>query len=842
MNRNTLLGFTSGLVFVASLVIGLVAADSFTDQGGGEPRLPGALGDPIEVFAASPITDTDSDAPVDLVQPPESAQAGYVPVDSGSFVASGAARGSSGGGTTEGGDGTTDASSGDSTELTVAPLREDPFAPVEIDPLFEGLFTGDLFFEFLEFPQFRFLDFCADDTGLPGCPAGVGGTVLAPLGGGLESLGDFRLGATLKDASGTGSACGTPGEGDRPLFLWANHPAEFEITYHPVPSRAGPPTTLTVSNADFDHPEFLRFADNAAESRLATSPWPRECFILVPSDGPWTQYAVEVDATSFAGVTASKTYNVDIREGPRPPVVLNPLDDNAIRAFIPVKATQAATLSLVHHSDPTTCAEVEADGRFGEVLPAEESGILLDWGSETAYDEASPSWPYDPAYNRQRIINVIDLEEGSTYLVCIWWLESADRSFDGSVVVERERRWITTPNRLTAIVTAKAVQNLSGRALAADSYTVRLSCASELRSLTIPPSDMTIREFLAVPGDPTLCDYGGRQIRIPTTGSFVTPGGDRGEFALSLDPTSPRGFQTFEVNLSTEAEQGPLLIVHAFFVEGSDRGGDRWQTGTPIVFEPLPEEAEGLPSQIRIDTLTSGVDADGQDGLRVTAEFDRPVRLAASLLGEPCLSGADPSFASGGFRQTYSFRLDGLCLLTRYSVVLEVEDEAGNSAAFADVAPGLPEHPGATYFRGTGWTDGHDVAYTVWTAGGLGSSVDRYTVGINGVDFEMQERTRCLPDTIGPGPGAHTRTATDMWGEEVTVTVSFHARQRDRSASPGCIAYDDHRYDSWSANVTTTFTIAEFEAGDITIEFHPTDPRGGTPLEVVLVIRGRIRD
>jgi len=302
MNRNTILGFAGGLVFAASLVIGLIVADATTDQGGGEARLPGALGDPIEIISGIPISDPD--APAEFEQPIEPTQAAYVPI-AGARGGSGAPRSEA----PEGEDLRTDGSG--STEFTLAPL-----APVEADSLIGGFFTGDLFFDIPGFGPFRFLDLCADDGALPGCPFGVGGTVLAPFDhGGLHTLGDFRLGAAIRSVFDVRNDCGDhypAAEDEHPLFVWANHPAAFEITYHST-IRRDLTTTVTVSNTDSDHPELLRFAEDAAEGRLATSAWPRECFLLTQIHLPISgavpgDYIVEINATSITGETASKTY------------------------------------------------------------------------------------------------------------------------------------------------------------------------------------------------------------------------------------------------------------------------------------------------------------------------------------------------------------------------------------------------------------------------------------------------------------------------------------------------------------------------------------------------------
>jgi hypothetical protein len=745
---------------------------------------------------------------------------------------------------------------GDATELTVAPLAPDPFAPVELDPEFFGTFTGDLFFDFPEFPPFRFLDLCADDGALPGCPPGVGGTVLAPLG--HETLGDFRLGSAIRPVFDVRNNCGDfyPAEEDEhPIFVWANHPAVFEVTYHWT-ARPGSTETVTVSNADSDDPEFLRFADDSAEHRLASSAWPRECFLLteipvLPASGDSTlrgPYTVEVNATSFAGETASRTYSFHTGRGVRPPTYYWDRDDHNFDIQVPVKrGTQGSGVAIIHESAATTCADVEADGfHLLEVLPRDESGYMF-YGLNEPID-TSPGGPYDRSYTSRDVIHVRDLEEGTAYLACIWWFESAERSFDSATVVEREMMWITTPNRLTASVVARSVDNFTARGLDADSYELGFSCASDPRTMTLPPTPMIVHEHVAIPGTPVLCDYASRQIGIPTIGHFVTPAGTRQTFALPLDPRSPRGFQAFEVELSTPEEPGPTVTFNAYFTEGSDSGFEDWGFGIPLVFEPLPEEPEELPTEIRIDTLASGVDPDGRDGLLVTATFDRPVQLSASLLGDPCLTGPEPSFTSDGLSVRHIFRLDGLCLLTRYSVVLEVEDRAGNTTSFADIAPGLPLHPGATYFAGTEWTDGYHVEYTVQaissgTPGGAGlAHVSSFRATIDGLDLNLGGRRGCLEENFESE--RLIRRGTDVWGEEISLTASFGAEQGFRELRDGlvsCYPYADHRYRHWRASVTSTFTIAEFESGSITIEFPAPEISGiRGPISLSLIIRGEV--
>ena len=83
-------------------------------------------------------------------------------------------------------------------------------------------------------------------------------------------------------------------------------------------------------NADPEHLEFLRWTEDAVEGRLATSAWPRACFVI-PEHPDDTSYVVEVEATSFLGETASRTYIFEVPEGRRPSVSYEPFSDHDVR-------------------------------------------------------------------------------------------------------------------------------------------------------------------------------------------------------------------------------------------------------------------------------------------------------------------------------------------------------------------------------------------------------------------------------------------------------------------------------------------------------------------------------
>ncbi len=81
-----------------------------------------------------------------------------------------------------------------------------------------------------------------------------------------------------------------------------------------------------------------------------------------------------------------------------------------------------------------------------------------------------------------------------------------------------------------------------------------------------------------------------------------------------------------------------------------------------------------------------------------------------------------------------------------------------------------------------------------------------------------------------------------MWGDEITVTVSFYAKQ----SNPGldrinCIPYPDYGYHQWAGSITATFTITQFKSGSVTIPFPATDiDRFGGSIDLSLIISGEV--
>ncbi len=869
MNRNLIIGFAGGLAFAAFVVLGIIAADALTDEGGGESRLPAisgdtidiaagrAAGDMIDITTGSPATDITTELPVGPpVDPPRTGLApietvggvfGDVPVDSSGVP------------------------TGEDLVLVDGPI----LATIALPGLPETPFP-DFYFDFPLFTGFLFVDSCADDSGLPGCPAGVGGTVLAPLDGGLDSLGDFRLGTRLGSAPRSEDCFAytdrQPRETQHPVYLWSSHPASYDIRILPNPiDDPGTVDIIGFGNADPEHLEFLRWTEDAVEGRLATSAWPRACFVI-PEHPDDTSYVVEVEATSFLGETASRTYIFEVPEGRRPSVSYEPFSDHDVRVYVPITASQSAAVTVIDADDPTSCSEVEADGRarFGSILPSADGRFIMDWGRQALTGARAATEPLDPAYDAHQVVNVMGLSSGTRYRLCVWWLEGPDRSFSEASIVEREVHWFTTPDRPTALIEYFSVQNTSGRSVEAGEYRITAACPGG-GTVAVPDVRLDNNEATGTPLDarPVLCDYDGRRAPAAVVVRAVTEAYTK-EFSIPLTaswiPFVGVRAVFFDVDLADgDRDPGSLdvsfLVTYRWASGGAGFGAD-WGFGLTGAFEPDPEDPAVLDDIIRIDIFASGVSPDGRDGIRVNAAFDRPVRLSAwvlphrlftSLTGEDplCLTGERPTISVDTLSESHSFRLGGLCTLTAYTVVIEAEDEAGNRGVFTDMTvPAALFVAGTNVFSdfdATGHTDGYHVNYFVENSAASTLSAvftNAFEVSVQGVDWDMRRSNRCLSENRVGTPGFELglpRTA--VWADEVAVTIYFEADEASFAGSDGCASLG-WGHSLWRASITATFSIEDFERG-VTIPVSASEVTGaigGRPVDFNVIIRGSVTD
>ncbi len=258
-------------------------------------------------------------------------------------------------------------------------------------------------------------------------------------------------------------------------------------------------------------------------------------------------------------------------------------------------------------------------------------------------------------------------------------------------------------------------------------------------------------------------------------------------------------------------------------------------------FDAPDRAPEALPTDIRLDVFSSDVDTIDRDSLRVTANFDRPVTLSASLEGEPCLLGAEPSYSSTTPSESHTFVLDGLCTFTTYGVRLEASDGT-TTTSFSALAD---------QWLGFGGTDGYHVSYTVsvanrrpeawrelllssWnvrlnvlTADGFGSP---YV--FRGEQVPVGAPSKCLEP--------HTSTPIEAeWGDSVEFTAQVRLLSARIVGRGYCSRIREGGYADMWQEVVSTIPIEQLQAGPVTVTVPFSDDG---EFAVDLVIRATFED
>ena len=249
------------------------------------------------------------------------------------------------------------------------------------------------------------------------------------------------------------------------------------------------------------------------------------------------------------------------------------------------------------------------------------------------------------------------------------------------------------------------------------------------------------------------------------------------------------------------------MFLDVVFSAGDVNGRTDWERGAPIVFDPPERAPRTLSEQIQIDTLSSRVDAADRHSLRVTATFDRPVTIHASIDGDlsgRCLVDAAPEYTNATPAPVHSFVLGGLCTLNGYNVRLDATDGAGTVRAFR-VTPEF----GEGYWGGWGVTGGNHVSYQANYRSGFVEdfAIRAFSVEVAGVATSLVGDDRCVV-------GRTTPLQEGMWGDEVTVEI-FVSIDGARRTDGVCrrVPFGG----AWEASVIATFTIDQFRAGRIEI-------------------------
>ncbi|HNJ98122.1 MAG TPA: hypothetical protein PLV13_08360, partial [Ilumatobacteraceae bacterium] len=717
----------------------------------------------------------------------------------------------------------------------------------------------------------RFIDLCAEVPDSTLCPTGVGGTVLVPFEGDVD-FGTFDVFGIY----GTPSPfwrCDLPASletNEYPVLVNATHPARIEIEYHPVDDPTDSQHAV-VDLTDLAGEAYQEFSRYFGEHGTVPVEGVHHCFVLHAS-ADFRSYEVTAVGTSFTGDTDTMVSRVDFNPR-RPAVIVTPSTDDPLKATIGVPVavdpTEWAIVRMLRVADGQTCPDVEDEVVSGEstlVVPAPGSGRHLErivW-SDT-FVPAPPGWATD-VYDVDAWS--VSLEESTDYLMCVWWVTVPEHSYDPRYmsITERENRLISTPDMRRTRIYVDGTQ-AGNSALAAGSVSVVVpngchansGASAELHMPTVPLLANQAEYFAA---GRQVCEYPGISqpdtTRLVVTGPGMTPKsfdlptplvadseidtyylyfGDSGclqgvSFGIvtgncdSVERCTPR------TECSTDH---PDLLVTVWTIRGASNGLDDWLITDGHEFASPERPPAALPAEIQLDYFNSGVEAAGRNAVQVTANFDRPVTLQASLEGDPCVIGAVPSYTSATPSATHTFVLDGLCTLTTYGVRLEASDGT-TTTVFSDFA---------RQWDGHAQTDGYHVSYTVevgeradgWNEllyAHWGIHIDVPTVGAFGVPTSLRGEpvpvgapSRCLEPSASAPQEA-------VWGDTVDVVVQARLQSAVLAGRGYCSRRTERGYADLWADVVASIPIEELQAGPV----HVTVPFADDPeFSITLTIR-----
>lgn len=732
------------------------------------------------------------------------------------------------------------------------------------DPGFDFTIETNLFVDLMvelpdDDPVYRFFDFCADADDEADCPVGIGATVLIDYDGPGEP-GTFEIAETLYATRSGWWRCAETERlrpGEYLLMVVANQPSRMEISWHPADEPTEVSSTV-VDTSVVSSPELGRWLElmTTTGGPATGQGRPQHCFVL---DGGRAsrRLVVTATATSITGETDTESFTFTTSENRRrPPVTVAPRSDyNATVAMpVPGDGFHSTILRVITQGEGLGCSDIERaavfDGTRYEVLTPEPGHSPGRWSGWTGAEEMgeivnSDDWPYDPAYDTYNFWD-LHLAEGRAYLVCMWWVRSPSRSFDEATVVDRESRWLITPDRTTTRIRVASVRAASG-GLTAGAIEVWGGCLGiELPSVELGPN-----EVLTVPvAEGVICDFGGYEQPDLTTVNVRTAGGDMFAFAVPTPNDAPPGTEYVDVVLDVERAAGlcgssfgpcdppttvypgPKLTLVVENTAGGTTGRDDWQIRAPYGFDAPETAPRELPAVPQLDHFGSAAVGETRDRIRLTAGFDRPVRLVATLQGapeDPCVGGGVLTMAAEDLAPVHTLVFTGLCTLSEYVVDLEATDESGATVRYvaSSAADGIP-------WRGWTNTRGWPVRYFVGVNSGF---VDDIFVGelhvslagTTGLSVSLRPESNCLVTT-------QSREQVAEWRDTITVRVEVVVALGEE-VDGFCRGWS---LGAWRGSVMAEVTIDDLRAGTVFIPVPLTDSSGRSVGSLQIRISGTV--
>ncbi|HSM01176.1 MAG TPA: hypothetical protein VK960_01880 [Acidimicrobiia bacterium] len=571
------------------------------------------------------------------------------------------------------------------------------------------------------------IDECAD--GGDDCPEGVGGTILLEIRAmpPLEGVATFNPPESSRLPYAWSPECppmDVPG-GSAYFAFVTSRPAVIEFRYRAYPWARG--SYFAEGELEFVTPDAAEgpwndwIADDTAPSDDPRS-WITHCILIpdLPASADYVAFISYRDKYDPA-VTASNW---------RRPVPFEVADD---RGFVP-GAQRRPTFLLGYGIDDLRVGLTRAQHQTVEVvaLPGGAPGDCNTGGDEGSliYDDdairgrviseqqiseellTDPTYPYFPDHDMSVVLRA-GLQEGTDYLVCIYWL-GAGPTFDSRVVEIAEEALVSTPEAYRPRFRFHGVTELFGEIDAARVGVWPCGLSEEMplgaivagadRMLPEPETLCTAEEDL------TRLDQRGIQVSASVHDSFEDRWlGDSRLIRSDLECGGPCRIRMPEMALIPLPEvpterrlcgtgfgdgcdgevpmrSAGFAVMEIQYIDVPGNGLARWSIGEAAEFEdsPLPPEGETplLDPQVTYvlpSHPTGGAAAD------VTVVADRPVTLSASIASGPdCGLGDTTVYVGDTLATTHVFRIAPLCLGNNYELEVVAFDEGGAQGTIVD--------------------------------------------------------------------------------------------------------------------------------------------------------------
>lgn len=552
-------------------------------------------------------------------------------------------------------------------------------------------------------------DPCSPAEGEPpaDCPEGIHSAIFADTA--LEDLEVWPYPGVGTEPVGTSIYCTglVPADGELALGVGTNLPASISARYWPV---ADPSDVHSLTLAGVASEEAAWNAEIAASGTYTRNSYVFQHCAMMTDLAPSTDYIVSVLAIdTYTRIAAPVERRFNSAGQPTvPPIMAVPLGTSLLYVGVPTYGEANPPVVRGWVADPGTAPDCSAfDGSHPSLTAIQDERLV-----EVSRDYLH-AHNYADGFDH-RVVDVFEVPEGSTLVLCARWYDNAAPSWETDVPTQQRSLVVMSPDAVTPIVTVTSLDVIRP----VSEGDVRIEAANQFGhacgEARLPDADISASS--AEPLNVELC-------RVSTTGSgyraALNSGGNvvlstyvwTGATSITsraVLPLSRLGClgvcalpapRTYVVPLPTvtvgagmcggsgcepptrETALGSLEVT-VTWEQGNSNGLDHWQIGATD--ETLPDAPVSDRPQFDLNAgWTPVLSADGTRGTASTSiRTDRHASYIATLSGD-CWMGEPPAPVTGTTRpestgvEVAAITFGGLCPGASYSATVEMVDGAG---------------------------------------------------------------------------------------------------------------------------------------------------------------------